>query len=385
VRPFPTTCVLLLCCRTVAAQASPGFPADVSARIVQAVERHMREARIPGLSIAIGDRGQVVWARGFGQADLEGGIAVTPATLFRLQSTQKLLTATAVLRLAELGRLGLDDPVQRHCPAFGVTPWPVTLRDLLSHQGGIRASTLADLFNREHYASPEAAVRRFARDSMAVAPGARVVYSNAGYTLLACAIVGATGQPYDSALAALVLRPSAMTTARDDNVYEVIPGRARYYVVRTATNTEQWRGLWTDAHLHSTRLDQPSNADPVDPSWAIGAGSYLGTPGDLARFALALTGGRLLLGTYRDSAFAAVPLRATGEPTARALGGWVLDPEGGDVARLLGSTWNGSFGVGVDPSRGIAVAIASNIEFDQPAELVKEVIALLSEPRVGPP
>ena len=113
-----------------------------------------------------------------------------------------------------------------------------------------------------------------------------------------------------------------MTATRDDNVYEVIPGHARYYVVRTAANTEQWRGLWTEAHLASTRLDQPANADPVDPSWAVGAGSYLGTPEDLVRFGLALAGERLLRRSWRDSAF--------------------------------------------------AVAIASNIEFDQPAELIDE-------------
>jgi CubicO group peptidase (beta-lactamase class C family) len=379
------TFILLHCRRAVEAQAPSALPSDVSARIVEAVERHMEEGRIPGLSIAIGAGAQVVWERGFGQADLEGGIAVTPATLFRLQSTQKLLTATAVLRLAELGRLQLGDPIQHRCPAFGVTPWPVTVRDLLSHQGEVRPSIPADLFNRDHYASPEAAVRRFARDSVTGPAGTRVVYSNAGYTLLACAIEGATGEPYDSALAALVLRPAAMTATRDDNVYEVIRGRARYYVVRTAANTAQWRGLWTDAHLQHTRLGQPSNADPVDPSWAIGAGSYLGTPGDLVRFALSLMEGRLLRETYRDSAFASAPLRATGEPTGRALGGWVLEPDGGNVARLLGSTWNGSFGVAVDPSRGIAVAIASNIEFDQPTELVEEVIALLSAPRAGPP
>lgn len=268
---------------------------------------------------------------------------------------------------------------------FGVRPWPVTLGDLLTHQGGVRASDLADLFNRQHYPSPEAAVRRFARDTLAHRPGARVLYSNAGYTLLACAIEDITGEPYDSALARLVLRPSGMTATRDDNVYEVMPGRARYYVVRTAANTEQWRGLWTEAHLAATRLDQPANADPVDPSWAAGAGSYLGTPHDLVRFGLALAGGRLLGGAWRDSAFADVRLRLTGEPTGRSLGSWVLDPGGGHLARMLGSTWNGSFGLAPDSRDGIVVAIASNIEFDQPAELMDELVGLVRKvSRVSP-
>jgi CubicO group peptidase (beta-lactamase class C family) len=228
----------------------------------------MRVQRIPGLSLAVGRAGHVVFARGYGKADLEHDVPVTPTTLFRLQSTQKLLTATAVLRLAELGRLRLDDPVQRYCAAFGVRPWPVTVGDLLTHQGGVRSSDLADLFNREHYPSPAAAVRRFVRDTLAHRPGTRVLYSNAGYTLLACAIEGVTGQPYDSALATLVLRPSGMTATRDDNVYEVMPGRARYYVVRTAANTEQWRGLWTDAHSPppaSTSRPTPTRWIPAGP------------------------------------------------------------------------------------------------------------------------
>jgi Beta-lactamase len=116
----------------------------------------------------------------------------------------------------------------------------------------------------------------------------------------------------------------------------------------------------------------------VDPSWAVGAGSYLGTPEDLVRFGLALADGRLLRGTWRDSAFADAPLRLTGEPTGRSLGGWVLDPDGGHLARMLGSTWNGSFGLALDSRDGIVVAIASNIEFEQPAELMAELVELIS-------
>jgi CubicO group peptidase (beta-lactamase class C family) len=296
--------------------------------------------------------------------------------MFRLHSTQKLLTATTILRLAETGRLRLDDPVQAYCPAFGARPRAVTLRELLSHQGGVRPSDLADLFNREHYGSAQAAMRRFVRDSLAYQPGTATGYSNAGYTLLACAIEGAAGRGYDSTLADLVLRPAGMQATRDDNPFQVVPDRARYYVVRTAANTEQWRGLWTETHLSATRLDRPANADPVDPSWAIGAGSYLGTPSDLVRFGLALTGGVLLQGTYRDSAFAPAPLAVTRLPTGRALGGWVLDSTGRGVARMLGSTWNGSFGVAVDSVSGVVVAIASNLEFDQPARLIAQVLEL---------
>jgi CubicO group peptidase (beta-lactamase class C family) len=361
---------------SAAAQEPPRITASLHSQVVAAVKEHMHARHIPGLSLAIGADGHLVLAEGFGQADLEHGVAVTAATLFGLQSTQKLLTAAAVLRLAQAGRVSLADPVQAYCPAFGVGRWPVTLRDLLSHQAGLRPSDLRDLFNREHYSSPESALRRFVRDSLRYEPGTQVVYSNAGYTLLACVIEGATGQPYDSALARLVLRPADMRSTRPDNVFEVIGARTRYYVVRTQANTEQWSGLWTPGHLSATRLDQPANADPVDPSWAIGAGNYLGTAADLVRFGLALTEGRLLAGSYRDSSFAEASLASTHQPTGRALGGWLLDPEREQVPRMLGSSWNGSFGLAVMPTTGLVVAVASNIEFDQPADLITRILDL---------
>lgn len=366
-----------------AAGQSPELPDGTRDSIAAAVARHMHDRRIPGMSIAVGAGGRVIFAAGYGKADLEHDVPVTAATSFRIQSVQKLLTAVAVLRLAELSRLSLDDALPVHCPAFGARRWPVTLRQLLSHQGGIRPSDLADLFNRDHYATTAAAVRRFARDSLAYQPGTAVTYSNAGYTLLACAIEGAIGRPYDSVLAALVLGPAGMPATREDDAYGVIPGRARYYVVRTAENTEQWRGLWNEVHLARTPVGRPANADPVDPSWAIGAGSYLGPPSDLVRFGLALLDGRLLGAPYRDSAFAAAALTATGEPTGRTLGGWVRDDAHPDVARMLGSTWNGSFGLAVDRRCDVVVAIASNIEFDQPGELVDRVLELV-RPRVTP-
>lgn len=75
-------------------------------------------------------------------------------------------------------------------------------------------------------------------------------------------------------------------------------------------------------------------------------------------------------------AFAPAPLTVTGLPTGRALGGWLLDPGGQGVPRMLGSTWNGSFGVAVDSASGLVVAIASNIELDQPAQLIARVLEL---------
>ncbi len=373
-RPVFLSCLLLLASSPASAQQRQDTVADVQAQVAAAVTAYMAAGRIPGMSVAIGRAGQVLFARGFGQADLEHAVPVTTSTVFGLQSATKLLTSAAVLRLAQAGRIDLDAPVQRYCPAFGYHRWTVTPRQLLTHQAGVRASDLRDLFNRDHYDSPREALRRFARDSLRYEPGTQVVYSNAGYTLLACAIEGASGESYDAALTNLVLSPAGMHATRPDNVFEVIPSKTRYYMVRTEANTRQWEGLWTPAHLSATRIDEPSNADPVDPSWALGAGNYLGTPTDLVRFALSLMAGSLLDPTHRALDFADAPLAATGSPTGRTLGDWVVRTDRDGVLQVLGSSWNGSFGLAVVPSIGLAVAVASNVELDQPADLVGRII-----------
>jgi hypothetical protein len=84
----------------------------------------------------------------------------------------------------------------------------------------------------------------------------------------------------------------------------------------------------------------------------------------------------VLGGAYRDSVLAGVSLESTGEPTGRTLGGWVTDTAASGRFRILGSSWNGSFAVALDSTSGVVVAIASNIELDQPGDLVGRVLDL---------
>jgi CubicO group peptidase (beta-lactamase class C family) len=334
------------------------------------VQSYMREHGVPGVGVAISLYGDIIYAATMGYADLEMNVPVTSGTLFPTASVLKPMTATAVTALALSGALDLDEPIQTYCPAYPEKRWPVTPRALIPHAGGVRSSVFADIFNREHYASVEAALVRFAADSLLARPGTAVAYSNAGYTLLACAIEGAAGVTYDDYLREHIFERADMTNTRRDNVFEVIPGRARAYMVRTAANTEQWKGLWQDSHLSSTRIDEPFNADPTDPSWSPGAGGYLTTPVDLVRFAAALMDGRLLPTEYVSRI--PQPYRLTsGEPVQRTHG-WVLDEfEGRTVLQVLGSNWNGSSGLWVVPDEGFAIAVSTNKGFEQPGQLVE--------------
>ena len=232
------------------------------------VADYMRDEHVPGASVAIVVGDSLSYARGFGWANLEDSARVTPRTLFPTASTLKLLTATSVLQLAERGRLSLDQPVRRYCAAFPPKPWPVTIAQLLVHQGGVRPSTGAEVFNRVHYGSIEKVVAEFAADTLVARPGTKQIYSNAGYVLLACAIEGASGESFDQYLRTNIFGPAGMTAIEASSIYRVIPHRADGYMVRTEANTRNWEGLWTADHLAETTIDVPFRADPVDESFA---------------------------------------------------------------------------------------------------------------------
>ena len=96
------------------------------------------EQNLPGLSVAVGVGGDIVWAEGFGWADLEKRVPVAPGMRFRIGHASKALTSAAVGLLLEKGRLHLDDEIQTYVPAFPRKQWPVTLRQLMGHVAGVR-------------------------------------------------------------------------------------------------------------------------------------------------------------------------------------------------------------------------------------------------------
>src|SRR5207247_9656175 len=102
----------------------------------QMVRASVAEQNLPGLSVAIGIDGDIVWAEGFGFADLKNSVPVTPDHRFRIGTASTVLTSAAAGLLLEHGRLKLDDEVQAYVPAFPRNQWPVTLHGLLAHTAG---------------------------------------------------------------------------------------------------------------------------------------------------------------------------------------------------------------------------------------------------------
>ena len=132
------------------------------------------EQNLPGLSVAVGVAGDIVWAEGFGWADLEKRVPVAPNTRFRIGHASKALTSAAVGLLLEQGRLDLDDEIQTYVPAFPRKQWPVTLRQLMGHVAGVRHyDDEADYMPSAHCERASEGLQSFADDPLRFQPETR--------------------------------------------------------------------------------------------------------------------------------------------------------------------------------------------------------------------
>src|ERR1044071_3673155 len=144
-------CLLLLCSAPRAAAQQAALPPEKVRQIEALVNAEMAKQKIPGLTLAVVSGRQVRWGAGFGTQDVENNVAARAATVYRLGSISKPITATAVMQLYERGRLDLDAPVQKYCPAFPEKQWPVTPRLVLGPLAGIRHYKSDEEFNSTRF------------------------------------------------------------------------------------------------------------------------------------------------------------------------------------------------------------------------------------------
>jgi serine beta-lactamase-like protein LACTB len=261
---------LALAATTLLALA-PRLPAQAppdSALIARA--RQIVEARldsIPGIAIAVARDGRIVWSEGFGWADLEQRVPVTPATEFRIGSISKSLTSAAVGLLVQEGKLDLDAPVQRYVPSFPVKRWPITTRLVAGHLAGIRHYRDDEFLLYRHYDNVLASLDIFKDDSLLFEPGTRFSYSSYGWNLISAVIEGASGDDYLHFMRTRVFERLHLVHTRPDVLDTVIPHRTRYY--------GRHGGTW---------LNEPA----VDNSYKWAGGGFLSTAEDLVTYGSAL-------------------------------------------------------------------------------------------------
>lgn len=351
--------------------AIPSTPGVHAERYSAAVEESRRlahalllEENLPGLSVAVARDGEIVWTEGFGWADLEGRVPVTPRTQFRLGSVSKTLTAAAVALLHERGRIDLDAPIQTYVPAYPQKPWTVTTRQLMGDIAGVHRIRGDNNDNPPGgpCAGLDEALEIFADEPLLFEPGTRYRFSTYGWILLSAAVEAAAREPLPGFLTREILEPLDMkSTVLEDGAD--VPDMTSFYIPR--------------ANMRTT-LGVKKGARP-DTSCLAGAGAFFSTPSDMVRFGSAMLKPGLL--KAETIALLQTPLRlASGASTDFALG-WKVERVqlAGAPARMVAhrATPNGStVALLTFPDQGVVVAAAANIS---PAEGVDRVGRKIAE------
>ena len=346
--------VRVLSALAIATGAIPAQTPSWEAPAAAAIEAAIREQQIPGLSCTIGVDGALPFRRGFGLADIENEVPATPATVYRLGSISKPVTAVLAMQLAEKQELDLDRDVHTFVPEWPEKQWPVTTRQLLAHLGGVRHYR-GEGESTQHYDTQCAGLVRFAKDPLLHEPGTKFFYSTYGYNLIAAAVEKAAGRPFAELVRVRIAEPAGAPTLQDDDVRRIIRGRAQGY--RRVGGKLQ-------------------NSELMDNSYKLGGGGLCSSADDLVRFAQALMDGKLV---GKDMLVAmwtpqqtrdgqrieyALGFRVMGEGTRRAVA------HGGAQSRVT------TFLV-LLPEQRVAIALMCNLEGARLQPLAKELAGMV--------
>lgn len=263
-----------------ATQSTPATGPDLQ-RMDEVVRYYADDPNSAFMGAVLVARGtQVLFAKGYGMANLEWNVPNTSTTKFEIASVTKQFTATAILLLEERGRLRVTDPIKSFLPDAPSAWDPITFHHLLSHTSGLASGPPPDPATRALPTRPEKLIERFRNLPLQSKPGAKYSYSNAGYQLLAYLIERASGQPYEDFLRENIFEPLGMKDSISATQAPIISSRAAGYINNPGGSSSTGRAL-----LNAPFFDQTN---------VMGAGSLYSTTADLHRWTTALFGGKLL-------------------------------------------------------------------------------------------
>lgn len=319
------------------------------------VVSQMEKQRIPGLSLAVVKNGRVVFAKGYGTANLELNVPASPETVYALGSVSKQFTAAAILMLAQDGKLDLDASVTNYLRDLPREWDGVTLRHLLTHTSGIKDEEWkggrAD-FSHGEWSQEE--VIKTAFGPLDSPPGEKWVYNNAGYRLLGMIIEKVSGKSYWDFLQSKIFGPLQMNSTRNSDPKVIIHNRAQGYVPSG---------------------DKYLIREAVTPSAAFSEGALVSTVLDLAKWDAALYGESIL----KKASFDKMTTRAIKIPRYNCYYGfgWFLyDAYGHRMMDHTGAIlgFGAYIGRGIDD--GITVIVLANSEDADCTPIAKKVTGL---------
>ncbi len=256
-----------------AAAPSAPLPTSFAGTIADgrtAAQNLLETTGAPSMSAAVMSRGTLVWAEGFGYADVAAKKAPTADTMYGIGSVSKMLAAATVMRLVDQGKLALDTPVVSYLPSFTMASpdfRKITVRMLLDHSSGMPGTNYSDAFTSPSYypSQVDEMLQALSIERLKAKPGAWSVYCNDGFTLVERLVPAVTGTSYPTYVAAEIAGPLGMTHT-------------------TFPLTDFADGTYAKAYTGDT-------ANPREVCNTLGAGGAYSTPADLCRFGAMLAAG----------------------------------------------------------------------------------------------
>lgn len=339
---------------TVRARAGAKSPVEAARAVVREL---LATTPVAAFSIAVMRADQLLWAEAFGKVDIELDVAATPAHRFRLGSVSKVITATLAAQLAARGVLDLDAPIVNFLPDLPPQHHTTTLRQLLTHRGGIRHYTAKDdsleapgPIDQRRYLNNADILAVFINDPLVARPGARVAYSTFGYTLASLVLEAAAKLPFLELVHREIAEPLGMKSLAGDEPATVIMNRVSGYHPGDLVR----RG-------YPAFVGQWANAPQNNPAYKWAGGGLLATPSDLARFGAAHLAPGKLAGTALQTLFT-VNTEATEHSPPLGLG-WRIDEDGGKRPRWhhAGGQAGARASLVVYPREKLSIALATNV------------------------
>lgn len=329
------------------------------------------ESKIPALCMAVAGRDGLIWSEAYGKADVEMGVDAKTSHLFQLSSVGKAVTATAVARMASRGLLEIDAPIERWLPDLPDMHRKTTLRQLLTHRGGIRhyiqekdfaLNLPGGTIDQRTYLTNGDVLALFIHDPLVAPVGSKVSYSTFGYTLASFVMEVAGGKAFPELIKTEVGTVFGTPSLTVDDPFALTPNRIAGY-----TQARFMKPL-------DPRLSEEGwvNARSSNAAYKWAGGGLLMTMGDLARFGAAhLEGPGARIGAAERSLLFTPMTQATKESPPLGLG-WRVDNDSRGRLRWhhAGAQEGSRSSLVIYPALGLSIAMASNA-FGVPGNVLK--------------
>ncbi len=314
-----------------------------------------------GCAALVAQKGQVIYKKAFGMANLELDVKMQPDMIFRIGSITKQFTAVAILQLMEQGKLSLQDDITKFIPDYPTQGHTITIEHLLTHTSGIQSYTgmekFGDIMRKDM--KPEELIAFFKNEPMEFAPGTKWNYNNSGFFLLGYIIEKITGKTYPQYLEENFFQPLGMTHSYYGDDSKIIKNRASGY--QPGPNGVE-------------------NASPLSMTLPYSAGSIQSTVGDLFKWHQAVHAYKLVKKENLEKAFTEYKL-SDGNGTKYGYG-WFLGDIKGSATIEHGGGINGFLTNAIYlPKEDVFVAVFSNSNAKSPDMIsVKMAAAALGKP-----